>query len=434
MLLLVTLLLAGAVVFGGIVKRAVERGGNQHSVDRAAIAIASFPASVKAVFSALFGPPRFAAEPDGYDDAASATGGGRSLPADSQETGYLLLSRHDGDREIGVVELVRLHPWEVLHTWVPDAEQLTAILGRQYPPDRPPKAWVTQDGSLLYTSRYGDLTVMLDGCSAIRWTNTGLSFHHSIERDADGNYWVPYRLRRNMIRGEPRTDEDGLARISIKGEVLSVVSLADALIRAGHGHVLYSMYEESSDLMHMNEIQPVPQDGPWWRRGDLFVSLRSPSLVLLYRPSSDEIVWAQAGPWIHQHDVNVVSPHEISVFSNNAHKSGRAGAYAEVHVHDFASGHTRSPWRNALRRHKVFTDTGGRGTVLDGGDVFVEETERGRLLRVAEDGTLRWTYINRGSDGRRYRLGWSRYLDKETGAAVAGAVASLRCGSTSSGG
>lgn len=223
-----------------------------------------------------------------------------------------------------------------------------------------------------------------------------------------------------------------MARISQDGRGLSLVPLSRALIAGGHGHLLYAMRRSNrNDPMHMNDVQPVLEDGAVWRRGDLFVSLLSRSVVLLYRPSSDEVVWTASGPWMHQHDVNVVGPHEISVFSNNAARveHGRLAVLGtnEVYLYDLASGAARSPWRDALRRHGVRAKTGGRGTVLADGDVFVEETYEGRALRVGADGTLRWTYVNRSGDGLLYVLGLSRYLDADEGARLAAAVTALDC-------
>ena len=65
--------------------------------------------------------------------------------------------------------------------------------------------------------------------------------------------------------------------------------------------------------------------------------------------------------------------------------------------------------------------------MLADGDVFVEESYYGRALRVAADGTLRWTYVNRSDDGLLYILVWSRYLDADAGARLAAAVTALDC-------
>ena len=273
-------------------------------------------------------------------------------PGARRDGGYLLLARYDGDRRIALVELIDLARRESIHEW------------RQQDLDSTAAPYPIEDGSLLLQGGRSTGLVMLDGCSRVRWALATPRFHHSIERDADGHFWVPYQVAPPLVPGAgPGFVEDGMARISRDGRVLSLVPLSRALIAGGHGHLLYAMDRHLKDPMHMNDVQPVLEDGPVWRRGDLFVSLRSRSVVLLYRPSSDEVVWIASGPWMHQHDVNVVGPHEISVFSNNAARLGHGrrevlGA-SEVYLYDLASGAARSPWRDALRRHDVRTRGGG---------------------------------------------------------------------------
>ena len=64
--------------------------------------------------------------------------------------------------------------------------------------------------------------------------------------------------------------------------------------------------------------------GPDWKKGDLFLSLRNVSAVLLYRPSTDQIVWMKRGPWIGQHDVDILDDHRIGIYDNAAENRGEA--------------------------------------------------------------------------------------------------------------
>ena len=182
----------------------------------------------------------------------------------------------------------------------------------------------------------------------------------------------------------------------------------------------------------MNDVEPVLQNGPFWRRGDLFVSLRNISVVLLYRPAGDEVLWLQAGPWQLQHDVDVVSDSELSVYSNNTfvdeNEDEQVWGANEVYVHDFATGETRSPWREAMRRHDVRTRRRGGATLFGDGSVMLEEANSGRVLMLSPDGERVWSYVNRASDGAVYEIAASRWLDAEYGAEVARSIASADCG------
>jgi hypothetical protein len=42
---------------------------------------------------------------------------------------------------------------------------------------------------------------------------------------------------------------------------------------------------------------------------------------------------------------------------------------------------------------------------------LVEETELGRVMRLAPDGTVRWSYISADADRNRFELRWTRYID-----------------------
>ena len=63
------------------------------------------------------------------------------------------------------------------------------------------------------------------------------------------------------------------------------------------------------------------KDGPYWRKGDLFLSLRSPSTVMLYRPATNKVIWRKDGPWSKQHDVDILDDHRISIFNNNGRET-----------------------------------------------------------------------------------------------------------------
>ena len=405
---------AGTVMFGTIVQYATERdlrnlddGRVPGLLSRVAIEIAESPRNLRRLLVVPHpveaGRQRFDGQA-GLDLADAVRFGGKG--------GYLLLTRHLPESTLDelkgtttLFELIDLSRRKTVHVWNMNSKA--------------PNVHLFPDGSLIALEDRQS-TIRLDACSNVEWQKRWKA-HHSIERDADGNFWTP-------------VETHGLLKFSPAGKALSRISLTGALTRSGYRHLLYSMPRHLHRL-HMNDVQPVLRDGPFWRRGDLFVSLRSNSVVLLYRPATDEVVWLRQGPWLHQHDVDVVSDSEISVFSNNAAKAldGRSlvlGAN-EVYVYDFATGEARSPWREAMRRHEVQTVVMGAATLLGDGGLIVEEHDYGRVLRLSADGALRWSYVNRASDGRVHRLGWNRYLDAEYGAEVARSVAAADCTSSS---
>ena len=422
------LLSLAALGFGAFMKdgakRSTPRGG---ALGRAAFWIGSTPENL---YRRFLGdqPPRAqgSATEQRFHDRSGLTFAMPSLPRAGVtrrdgEAGYLVVAR--SGPVSGVVELIDLDRRKIVHSWKP----------RVFAADQ---LHVLPDGSLI-TGGGSMPVVRMDACSNVVWEQP-LRAHHSYERGVDGNFWSPWYVVPNTLpHMNPDFVEDGFIRFSPAGEVLSRITLSGALMRAGHGHLLYGLAAHAyGNPFHMNDVEPVLQDGPFWRRGDLFVSLRGSSVVLLYRPATDEVLWLQAGPWWLQHDVDVVSGSEISVYSNNAFRdedgNERVWGANEVYVHDFATGETRSPWREAMQRHDVRTWRRGGATVFGDGSVMLEETDFGRILMLSPDGEEVWSYVNRASDGAVYLIRSSRWLDAEYGAEVARSIASVDCGAAAS--
>jgi hypothetical protein len=256
-------------------------------------------------------------------------------------------------------------------------------------------------------------------------------YHHSIEMDSEGNYWVSkYVEPKTVDIGSSGFIEDGIVKLSPSGEVLFERSVAQMLDRNGLGHLIYGRGPSHDDPIHLNDIEPVLADGPYWRKGDVFLSLRNLSLVLLYRPSTDEVIWSKQGPWLHQHDVNIVDSDRISVFNNNAALTQKSSWVVrgtnDVNLFDFRTGEVSSPWKGGFEALQLRTRDQGRGTVV-GEDVFVEETNFGRMVQFDRTGAVTWQFINRASDGKIYFLAWSRIVDRALGDRVRDLFSSGEC-------
>ena len=138
-------------------------------------------------------------------------------------------------------------------------------------------------------------------------------------------------------------------------------------------------------------------------------------MVLLYRPSTNKIIWKGTGPFLHQHDVNILDDRRISVFNNrsmNVFKGKNVvDGHNEMIIYDFETDRYSSYLSESLVQQDVRSATQGRGKILPNGDLFIEESNYGRTLYFNADGTLRWTHVNRSNSGDVYRVGWSRILD-----------------------
>ena len=354
---------------------------------------------------------------------------------------YLLLSKFDGDLKEGIVELVDLTNFKVLHTWNPDIDKFNKsvkkidefkFLERDNNNSRSllwhPK--LTKDGGLVFNS---SALRKIDACSNLIFQNQHDIFHHSIESDIEGNLWVPsFIYPQNLPIKKVGTElpiEEGyrnssIAKFSAKGEILFEKSVSQIFIDNGLEYLLFGIGGKFiNDPIHLNDIQPVDFDGEFWRKGDVFLSLRHQSMVLLYRPSINKILWKGTGPFFHQHDVDILNDYEISIFNNNSKNfvgnvknkqytstNDVVDGHNEVIVYDFKKNQYSSYLKDSLIINDVRTITEGRSKILQNGDLFVEETNYGRTLYFNSDGSLRWTHVNRADNGKIYAIKWSRIL------------------------
>jgi hypothetical protein len=344
------------------------------------------------------------------------------------DTGYVLLSRFSQKHSQVVIELMRLNDGRILHTWIPPLEEIL----RQWKPEsagsRPTVSFANStegyraqhplllpDGSIVICSGEGPL-VRIDKRSEIVWL-VPEHFHHSIELDRDGNLVVPIVNEPSLIPYEG-TRDDGFAIVSREGKVLKRHSVGAILLKSRYAALYLGVGKVSFDRLHVNDAQPINREAGVAKAGDVALSCRTLSTVFLYRPSTDEIVWLKTGPWLCQHDVNLVEGNVYSVFSNNVYfRNGEKrtqlfGDSSQVFLFDAATRQVRAPYAGVLKSLKLRTDFNGRSRVLPNGDVFIEESNAHRLVRVSPKG-VRWEYVNGESAAWTGAVHWCRYLGSD---------------------
>ena len=240
------------------------------------------------------------------------------------------------------------------------------------------------DGGLVFIDNQGPL-VRIDACGNIAWITDGI-FHHSLETDLDGNLVAPLRAFPSyasewMPEGYR---DDSYATVSPEGEILAVQSTTEIMLKGGLLGLMHTTYPHLHDYAHLNDVQIARTTTEAWQRGDVVLSQRQLNLILLWRPSTREVVWWKTGPWLKQHDPDFLPDGTISIFSNDVldteEKQFLTG-HSSVYVFDPISGSTRQLLPDVMAETETGTLTQGRARVLADGSVFIEETDAGRLIR-----------------------------------------------------
>jgi len=427
---------AALIFFGSVVRNAAL--GNQRfgTLGASALALAEIPANARKLLQDDESMVAFRSV------AVEGKRGWQFDPAAQAFPGYVLLSRYDGDAGRHIIELVDIANGSVAHTWRPDADRLLAGTTHQSTVVTFER-WRTRyfrfihplllpDGGLVLKDHQSPL-IRTDACGEMVWRREGSFFHHTTEPAADGSLWVPGRIEPSVIEGAPPSFRDEtIAHVSPEGVIIDERSVAKILVDNGLAWQLFATGRYQDDLIHLNDVQPVPGDGPYWQKGDLFLSLRHLSMIALYRPATNEIVWSKQGPWVAQHDVDVVDDHTIAVFSNNAFRfstsgRGKVDGTNQIVFYDFAQDRVSRPFAPLFAAQRIATVSEGLFEILPGGYLMVEEENSARFLVFAPDGTLAAEFVNRAADGKTYRLGWSRFVSRDLGESAMAALANQTC-------
>lgn len=436
------LLVAGLlamVVFGMLVRNRALGHDKFGTAGEIAYNIASIPATAKDI---LDGKNQMLAFEDGTRFLGMSGWALQPRATELAGAGYILLSRFDGDLQRAVVELVDTTNWEIAHRWQVDAKTLFAGMevNQKFATERLENETfriihplLLESGDLLIKDHYSPLA-RIDACGGKVWTINS-TFHHSSELGVDGTIWIPGSITPSSINWARKPfNDDSITQISADGQILSVHSVVEILRQNGYEYLVAGMGNDlENEPIHLNDIQPVISDGEFWKKGDVFLSIRNKSTILLFRPSTNEIIWLKSGPWIYQHDVDIVGEGKIAIFNNGVNP--QAFVYEEhppnsVMVYDFRTDQVTKMHPAAFEREKIHTMVEGLYTVLPTGHLMVEEENYGRLLFIAPDDQVVAAYVNGASDGLAYRMGWSRFIPKKLGDMALTSVTNASCDSS----
>ena len=421
--LVVLFFLLGSAFFGVVVRNAVLGFDRFGVIGDISLAIVEVPSNVR---SFLAGHNRMKAN---INEAVDGKTGWQISELGNDFEDYILVSRYDGDASRHVIELFDVREREVVHVWLPDADVLlesvphTSVIDavhyenwtKQY--FRYIHPFLLEDGQLIVKGNQAPL-MRINECGELVWRLDEDFFHHSTEQDAAGTIWVPGRIEPSVVSGvSPKFRDETLFQISLDGEILFKKSVARIFMENDLEFLIFAQGNYQDDSIHLNDIQPALTDGPYWKRGDLFLSLRHLSMIVLYRPSENRIVWKKEGPWAAQHDVDILDDHRIAVFNSNAFRYTNTRINAKIHgvneivVYDFELDQISRPWQKWFEAKQIKSFSEGLFELLPGGYLFVDDSTSGRMLLFAENGDTVAEFVNRGWDWTNISSGVRKMYD-----------------------
>jgi hypothetical protein len=250
---------------------------------------------------------------------------------------------------------------------------------------------MTADSSLLFHCMFG-YVYKIDKQSNMIWKSERVT-HHSMEVDEEGNIWTCSLNFNNPFSNQHHFLDDAILCLNPDGTEKYFYSLTDIFLQNDVFKTLFAFNHQnkpvcSADPFHLNDVLPVVNDGPYWKKGDLFLSLRNVHMAMLYRPENDSIVWYKQGPWQTQHDVNIVNDSVISLFNNNVSLATMVNAKSNISYYHFGES------RTVFMAENLFSsNTEGRHTQYGGDKLIIEETDKSMYYVLDNNESVKYKFF-----------------------------------------
>jgi hypothetical protein len=372
----------------------------------------------------------------------SAKGVTRHDPARAQQGLTLYTSGDSARASLVAMDGTVVHEWQLPFSQVWD--ESSPISDPQ--PDEYiywNKAHVYPNGDLLAVyvaagdSPWGYGLVRIDKDSKLIWKYLG-QVHHDVDVGDDGRiYALTHEIRHNAYQdfpqlAVPRIDDFAVV-LSPDGEELQKVSIADALIDSPYARLLTRVvWYTKGDYLHTNGIDVVEPDdaaalplAPFVKPGQVLLSLREIDTIALLDLEQERIVWAVRGPWLAQHDSDILPNGNMLLFDNlgnflDADGSDAEGSGGRSRIIEFNPSTMEIAWQYAGTPEEPFdSDVRASQERLENGNTLITEETSGRLIEVTPDHEIVWEFVNpvraegRADDGGELIpiVSWAQRID-----------------------
>tara|TARA_Y100001935_G_C17303960_1_gene511050 strand:+ start:77 stop:1462 length:1386 start_codon:yes stop_codon:yes gene_type:complete len=420
------------ILFGSLLVHYYEYGARFPKIQKIAVSIASVPINFEKIirFGNRLEPlkkiPTAHSERVGEITKVKKNNNGNYIKfynknLNSNRNELLILPRYDRQKQTSVVEIIDLSTLDVIHRYNHDIDNAYKDLNvgsgntkKRFQYGHP---LILDDGSLIAKNVMFSPLFKIDICGKDLWRNSNYKFHHSLELDHENNVWVTSSFKNiddevlkniSIVRNGKPFSDDAIIKINPKtGKVIFKKSVSAILLENNifNDSDIYM----STDPIHLNDIQPVYEDGPFWKKGDVFLSLLRNSSIIHYRPETNQLINFIKGPFFEQHDIDILSENEISVFNNN-NSLMDDNKFSELLVYNFETNKFKKILSNQLESKSFKTETEGLADFSRDGSIMLEETNGGRILFYNEKGNLEWEFINVSNDGKIYPISWARLI------------------------
>jgi hypothetical protein len=290
------------------------------------------------------------------------------------------------------------------------------------------------DGSLIYNYYYRARPGLhkIDSSGNIVWKNDSLVIHHGMNLNKDGDIWTCSILA-GLASGKYTLGDKEVFYNDYRitkfdnetGEILFNKSITEILKENNISNYILKTADPKEPI-HLNDVQPALKTTRYYQEDDVFMSLRNNSVVLHYRPSTNELINLLEGPFINQHDVDILDDGTLVIFNNNTYVDVRRDSkkphnkttrlvyagdfYSNIVSYDFKSDSYSFIGDSVFRANKIFTINEGLMEFIGPDTYFVEEQNPGLLWVIRNDEVIYKNVLKSQHEGYHHLPNWTRII------------------------
>jgi hypothetical protein len=237
--------------------------------------------------------------------------------------------------------------------------------------------------------------------------------HHDVDVASDGTiYLLTNEIGKDTVAQVPHLKapriDDHVVVLSPEGRELRKVRLLDAMLRSRYARLLDTVpwyVRGSGDYLHTNAINVLDgtrtQKLPQATAGRVLLSFREIGTIAILDLEKGEIVWAARGPWLRQHDPDLLPNGNVLLFDNQ----GNDGSGGVTRLIEFDPITQQIVWAYAGTPEQPFeSEVRSSQERLPNGNTLVTEADGGRLFEITAEGEIAWSYVNPVRDGTNQEL------------------------------
>jgi len=320
------------------------------------------------------------------------------------QQGYnLVTSGHGQSAQLMDMDGNIVHEWhaEFVDIW-PEAQRKSAREQAKFFR----RVHLLDDGGLLVIYE-GFGLVRLDRDSNVQWAKRNLA-HHDLQVLDDGTIVVLTRKAHMVERVDPDEPilEDYVSWLGPDGDpVREEVSLLECFENSQEFRPLWDAHTlRHGDVFHTNGIEVLDGrvDHPAFVAGNLLLSFSKLHAVGVADPERKEMVWVLRDDFKRQHDPRILDDGSLMFFDNRGVNFDDGRGLEElslVLVYDPATEDLVWSYEGD-DEHPFYTRTCGINQRLPGGNTLITESDNGRAFEVTPDGEIVWEYYNPHHVGR----------------------------------